>query len=326
MRYGVTQDGSDIRHEVVLSESLGSPEALSDVHGASAVEVSTAKSGREVPVARLLRLLRALASADGSRGVEASRLLDVAGYDAGTPKSAMSSLQRDLRRLTDAGWRIENVAPEGSDARYVLHPNDLATRAGLTPGEQSVLEEALEAAADDAALPVDPPEGLALARRAVEAHCVIEMTYGGKLRRVHPMRLHSAGGHWLLRARDEHDEAVKWFRIEKIEQPSLDDPGSAPQDIEDPEDSLDPHRWPIDPPTEIELEVGAGHLPYVRQTMRLPLDVADRPDGSHHVRVTITNRRALTDWLVTMGTRVRLLGPADLRRDVLARFEAVARG
>jgi predicted DNA-binding transcriptional regulator YafY len=277
-------------------------------------------------VARLLRLLRTLAAAEGWRAVEASRLLAVADYNAESDKSAMSSLQRDLRRLTDAGWRIENVAPDGSDARYVLHPNELATRAGLTPGEQSVLEAALEAAAGVASTLTDPPDELALVRRAVEAHCVIEMTYGGRLRRVDPMRLHSAAGRWLLRARDEHDEAVKWFRIEKIEQPSLDDPGSAPEHIEDPEDSLDPHQWRIDVPTEIELEVGAGHLPYLRQTLRLPLDVAGRPDGGHLVRVTITNRRALTDWLVTMGTRVRLLGPADLRREVLARFEAVARG
>ncbi|QKE84397.1 WYL domain-containing protein [Arthrobacter sp. NEB 688] len=282
-------------------------------------------SSRVAPVARLLRLLRTLAASDGPRGLEAARLLDVAGYDAGNPKSAMASLQRDLRRLTDAGWQIENVSPEGSDARYVLFPNDLASRAGLTPGEQSVLEEALNSATGTSEI-ADPPGGLALARRAVDAHCVLEMTYGGRLRRVQPLRLHSAGGRWLLRARDEHDEAVKWFRIEKIEQPSLDDPGSAPEHIEDPEDSLDPHQWRIHAPTDIELEVGAGHLPYVRQTLRLPLDVADRPDGKHHFRVTITNRRALTDWLVTMGTRVRLLGPADLRRDVLAHFEAVARG
>ena len=288
--------------------------------------VSSPGTSREAPVARLLRLLRALAAADGPRGLAANQLLEVAGYDTGTVKSAMASLHRDLRRLADAGWRIENVAPDGSEARYVLHPNELATRAGLTPGEQSVLEQALEAAAGDASPLPDPPDELALARRAVEAHCVIEMTYGGRLRRVQPLRLHSASGRWLLRARDEHDEAVKWFRIEKIEQPSLDDPGSAPEHIEDPEDSLDPHQWRIDVPTEIELEVGAGHLPYLRQTLRLPLDVADRPDGSHRVRVTITNRRALTDWLVTMGTRVRLLGPPDLRGDVLARFEAVARG
>lgn len=312
-RYGdVLLDGIDVR-----SSGADSPDPAL---------LSSAGASREAPVARLLRLLRALAAADRRSGVEGNQLLEVAGYDTGTVKSAMASLNRDLRRLTDAGWRIENVASEGSEARYVLHPNELATRAGLTPGEQSVLEAALEAAAGGASTLADPPDELALARRAVEAHCVIEMTYGGRLRRVQPLRLHSASGRWLLRARDEHDEAVKWFRIEKIEQPSLDDPGSAPEHIEDPEDSLDPHQWRIDAPTDIELKVGAGHLPYVRQTLRLPLDVGDRPVGSHHVRVTITNRRALTDWLVTMGTRVRLLGPADLRGDVLARFEAVARG
>ncbi len=59
----------------------------------------------------------------------------------------------------------------------------------------------------------------------------------------------------------------------------------------------------------------------------LGLSVSETPDGDR-VRLTVrmTNRRALTDWLVTMGERVLLAGPEDVRREFLARLEAVARG
>ncbi|PKW25725.1 helix-turn-helix transcriptional regulator [Phycicoccus duodecadis] len=278
-------------------------------------------------MARLLRLLRALAAGDARRGVAADQLIRIGDYRLEDQKAAMSSLQRDVRRLGDAGWWIENVAPAGSPARYVLHPNDLAERAGLTPGEQSVLEEAL------AALPVHPPEAsevappvaIATVRRAVDARCVLEMTYNGTLRRVHPMRLHNPPGRWLLRALDEHDGVVKWFLIHRIENPSLDDPGSARTGIDDPEDSLNPHEWRVDPPTEVELAVAPEHQHLVRHTLNLAVGHADGEVGER-VEVTVTNRRAFMDWLVTMGERVVLLGPEDVRRDFLDRLEAVARG
>ncbi len=44
------------------------------------------------------------------------------------------------------------------------------------------------------------------------------------------------------------------------------------------------------------------------------------------VRVVVTNRAALFLWLVEMGTRVRLVGPDEVREPFLARLREVARG
>ncbi len=55
---------------------------------------------------------------------------------------------------------------------------------------------------------------------------MVEMTYNDTLRRVHPIRLTHPPGRWLLRARDEHDQVVKWFLLHKIEVVSLDEPGN----------------------------------------------------------------------------------------------------
>ena len=290
-------------------------------------EVSTSAKLKEPPVARLLRLLRTLAAADHERGIEAPRLLRVADYGIEDQKSSMASLQRDLRRLSDAGWRVENAAPPGEVARYVLHPNDLAERAGLTPGEQSALEAALEARAvppvesDHAA----PHPNMTTVRRALDAGCVIEMTYDGPLRRVHPIRLHNPPGRWLLRAKDEYDGVVKWFLVHKIEDPSLDDPGTAEPDVEDPEDSLNPQRWRVDPPVDARLRVASEHVVFVRQSLGLPVRTEEVGEVVTVV-VLVTNHRAFMDWLVSMGTRVRLVGPEDLRRRFLGRLKAVARG
>ena len=44
------------------------------------------------------------------------------------------------------------------------------------------------------------------------------------------------------------------------------------------------------------------------------------------VRVVVTNRAALFLWLVEMGTRVRLVGPDEVRGQLLDRLREVARG
>ena len=287
------------------------------------------RTRREPPVARLLRLLRALAAGDATQGVAAPVLVSLGGYPAEDRDAAMTQLQRDIRRLGTAGWQIENVAQWGSIARYVLHPNDLAERAGLAPGEQSALEAALAAMGEHVVEEVSvlAPPVIAPIRHALEGHCVIEMTYDGKLRRVHPMRLHNPPGRWLLRATDEYDDVAKWFLLNKIENLSLDDPGTARAGIEDPDDSLDPHRWIVDPPVIAELLVEPEHVVHVRQTLDLPINVDGGEDaGQCSVTLEVTNRRALFDWLVTMGTRVRLVGPPELLEEFLGRLEAVAGG
>lgn len=323
---GVANDGQGVAND-----------ACGALHAEPAEPAGAAPQGRrDPPVARLLRLLRALAAGDGARGFAAADLVSLGGYPADDRDAAMTQLQRDIRRLGTAGWGIENIAALGSPARYVLHPNDLAERAGLAPGEQSALEAALAAQGEHVVerASIQAPPVIGRIRHALDRHCVIEMTYDDKLRRVHPMRLHNPPGRWLLRAMDEHDDVIKWFLLNKVQNLSLDDPGTARVGIEDADDSLDPHRWRVDAPVTAELMVEQQHVVHVRQTLDLPISVISVIRGNRdveddpNVRLTleVTNRRALFDWLVTMGPRVRLAGPPDLLRDFLGRLEAVADG
>ena len=153
---------------------------------------------------------------------------------------------------------------------------------------------------------------------------LVSMTYRGQLRQVHPVRLHTTPAGWWLRARDE-DGMVKWFRLDRMTSVQLAEPWSADPDIEDPGDSLNPHTWAEDPPQSVHLSVPVEHLHSVLLTF--PHAEVDRGGAAEaQVQIEITNRAAFFGWLVEMGTRVRLTGPADVVDDVRARLEAVARG
>lgn len=282
------------------------------------------ESRNVVAMGKVLRLLRALAAA-GPRGVGGAELVALGGYPTESPKAAESQLKRDLNSLTNAGWLIENTAEPGMPAIYVMSPHDLADRAGLTVGEQSALEAVLAARGHEALGDDDGvPEALAPVRHAVELHCLVRVAYRGRVREVHPLRLHTAPGRWLLRGRDD-DGVVKWFRVDRMGEVTLGAPGSADADAPDPTDSLDPHEWQLDPPVLAELAVAPEHLGLVRRT--LPVESVTEADGGVlAVTSRVTHRAAFLDWLMTMGERVRLTGPPALRDDVLGHLEEVARG
>ncbi|MEO5747694.1 MAG: WYL domain-containing protein [Humibacillus sp.] len=273
-------------------------------------------------VSRLLLLLRHLA-ASGSAGMPRAELVTLANYGAANPHSEEARMQQDLKRLRDAGWGITNVSAAGEQGRYVLQRRDLA---GLTAGERSVLQAVLDLHAENG-LPNpadrDVPECIWQVAKAVDHHSIVSMTYRGQLREVHPVRLHTTPAGWWLRARDE-DGMVKWFRLDRMTSVQLAEPRSAEADIEDPGDSLNPHTWAEDPPQSVQLSVAVEHLHSVLLTF--PDAEVDRVGGDDaRVQIKITNRAAFFGWLVEMGTRVQLTGPAEVLDDVRSRLEAVAR-
>ncbi len=316
-----------------MGDSRGSElhEYLSERLAAEVVGVGAAPTRRgtrdDEAVSRLILLLRHLAAA-GERGMSAPELTVLAGYPAGNEKVAEASLLRDLKRLADAGWDYARVSQPGEVARYVLRRRDLADRVGLTSAEHSVLEALLAFRAEGGLPEPDAPDVPAVIRavaQAVDHHCAIAMRYKGRLRQVEPIRLHTTPAAWWLRARDE-DGQCKWFRLDRMTDVELDIPGSAAADIDDPDSSsLNPHRWVEDPPTEVVLEVGREHLAMVLATFEGAVVDPDEEDPAR-VRVVVTNRAALFLWLVEMGVRVRLVGPDEVREQILQRLRQVADG
>ena len=278
------------------------------------------------PVSRLILLLRHLAAA-GERGLTAPELIRLGGYPADKEKVGEASLLRDLKRLATSGWDYRRVSGDGEVARYVLQRRDLADQVGLSPAERSVLEALLTFRAEER-LPepgaTDVPVVIRKLAQAVDHHCVVAMRYRDRHRQVEPIRLHTTPAAWWLRARDD-DGHCKWFRLDRMHEVELDIPGSAAAVIaDDPLSSLNPHTWVEDPPTDTTLEVGREHLPMVLSTFPGAEVVAGEGEPVT-VHVTVTNRAALFLWLVEMGTRVRLVGPDELREQLLDRLREVAR-
>jgi predicted DNA-binding transcriptional regulator YafY len=313
-----------------LREQLGEgpvEDRAAPAPAADLTPAAVARPGRPDAVSRLILLLRHLAAA-GERGLTAPELVELGGYPDDKEKVAEASLLRDLKRLAAAGWQYERVSGEGEVARYVLHRRNLADQVGLAPAERSVLEALLAYRAEHV-LPEsgarDVPVVIRKLAQAVDHHCVVAMRYRDRHRQVEPIRLHTTPAAWWLRARDD-DGHCKWFRLDRMHDVELDIPGSAAADIaDDPLSSLNPHTWVEDPPTTTTLEVGREHLPMVLSTFP-EADVEPGEADPAMVQVVVTNRAALFLWLVEMGTRVRLVGPDDVRGPILARLREVARG
>ena len=74
--------------------------------------------------------------------------------------------------------------------------------------------------------------------------------------------------------------------------------------------------WEIDPPVEVTLRTSTDHQPDVRRWLGEP--AAEEVDGGDvTMRYVVTNRAALRQRLYELGRRVVLVGPEEIRRELV---------
>lgn len=187
--------------------------------------------------------------------------------------------------------------------------------------------------------------GLDVVQRAVSARCLLRFDYRGSSREVHPYRLYLRAGGWYLRARQSDGEDVKTFRVDRMAAPSLAQPGTAEAPPPDSHPSVDPVAWQVDPPLVARLATTAEHVPQVRALLGGATVIGGgRGDGDGDgngggdgpgdagvdaevlLDVPVTHRSAFRGRLFELGSRVRLLGPEELRDDVRAHLLGVLAG
>jgi predicted DNA-binding transcriptional regulator YafY len=304
---------------------------------------------------RLTQILFVL-SRSPDRTATAERLLAHVAYGASAPEDRRRQLVRDIRHLTELGWEISAVGAEGEAGRYRLVAGDLRLRVDFSPQEQAELQRAariaeLSGLAEDLGpstssaprsfVPRTEDVGpLEAVQRAVSAHCLLSFDYRGTRRTVHPHRVHLRTGGWYLRAREEGGAEVKTFRMDRLEQVRLDQPGTADVPPSDTHLRIDPIAWQIDPQLQAVLATTADHAPQVRTMLAGPDPeaVVEDPAGSTAavevgaqadevvLRLPVTHRAAFRGRLYELGSRVRLLGPPELRDEVRAHLLAVVAG
>lgn len=279
---------------------------------------------------RLVRLATALHHA-GKVGMAAKDLARVAGFEGGA--DPISQLGREFRHLRQLGWEIESFGGVGENGRYRMTTVDNRLRVKLTPGQQAALRRAaLLANRDDlagklgladkpAAIPAAAPAASTIAElatviRALGDSSLLRFRYNGSARVVHPESVRTQNGTWYLHGLEDGAEQPKNFVVTRMSEVEADAPGTATRPAVTQHPQLHPMSWQIDPPVEVTLEAPSEYAADVRRWLGNPS--AESETGSVTTLVyTVTHRAALRSRLHELGPRVTLVGPDDVKQELI---------
>ncbi len=294
---------------------------------------------------RLVRLAAALWRAE-REGVDADVLVQVGGY-VGQPDGNREQLARDLRLLSRQGWLVENIAEDGSTARYRMVTIDNRLRLRLSPEESAALQRAgLVADRPDllARLGLDPstdvlerpfvaeapPANDELSRvlTSLTQHSRLRFVYKGRPRVADPQSVLPRSGSWTLVAVEVGQQDPKHFVVDRMREVSLDAPGTAAVRGREPRATLDPLSWVVEAPLAVSVTTSSAFRGDVEALLGRPTSAREDAAGDGHVQLTYTvsNASAFRSRLYELGRRVRVLGPAEFRESMLAELRAVAGG
>ena len=260
------------------------------------------------------------------------------------------AFERDKDDLRDLGvpLRIERAPDRDVDA-YRIRPEDYyLPDPGLDPEELAALHLAslavrLDGLADReaiwklgglaeagvevpqvATLPSD--ERLGPLFGAITQRQVVEFRYRGEPRRVDPHRLDFRRGRWYLTGHDHARHDTRNFRLDRVEGPVavVGRPGSFDRQGAHPGLRLEAWRFGDDEPVEAELLVDAGRAVWARRQLGDDAVAEERPDGSVVFRLPVLNRAAFRSFALDLLEHAEVLGPPELRRDVVAWLEDLA--
>jgi len=285
---------------------------------------------------RLMRLASVLHNA-GPQGVPVQTLLAVAGFaDA---KDGTTQLTREFRHMRELGWQIDNIGERGEHGRYRMTTVDNRLTLRLTPGQQAALRSAVLLAdrdelVDRLGLPTDgrPPEtvapvlsagyddALSAVLRGLRLGSVLTFRYGGHERTVHPSSVRTQNNKWYLVGREEGDDILKTFVASRMGAVGVGAPGSAERQSSARHHGLHPMTWEIDPPIEVVLRAPADFVPDVHRWLGEPQREEKTDDGVRLVYL-VTHRAALRRRVYELGPRVEVVGPEEIRDEIIAELE-----
>ena len=265
------------------------------------------------------------------------------------------AFERDKAALRGIGVPIEQEIVVGTDhagqtrywidrERYELQGLELdpdetralqvamaATRPGSSSGQEAMWKiggGVLDTAATVAAV-VPDAEALPVLREAVSSATSVHFRYRDVDRRVDPWGVLLRSGFWYLVGHDHERNARRTFRIDRIDGDAvLGDPATVarPADF-DPREAV-----PNDPKligaagdvTEAIVRIEAGRADAVVRELGADRVVERSADGAVVARVPCANLPAFRSWLLGFVDQAEVLGPDDVRADVIGWLEAIA--
>jgi predicted DNA-binding transcriptional regulator YafY len=155
----------------------------------------------------------------------------------------------------------------------------------------------------------------------------VTFDYRGRARRVEPQRLSFRNGHWYLAGRDTDAADDRSYRLDRIESDVVTGadagaferaPGEAPS-------VSSPWETGGDAPVVGHLLVDADQAVWAAGHVGADAVEERRPDGSVVLAVRVTNRDAFRSFVLGFLDHAEVLGPADLRAEMVAWLEALCR-
>ena len=311
----------------------------------------------QVRLERLLRLIAALIEATRFLSIEElhervgiARGQDSAGYPENL-SAAKRAFHRDMNQLIDVGipvisgqvpgqeretlgYRIRKQdysLPEmdfEADELAALHRAATAVRFDGVSGSEALWKlggrvgEGTDA--ELAELPVHP--ALADLFRAVTEQRVANFAYGGQPRAVEPWTLAFDQGHWYVVGHDRGRDDKRTFRVDRIEDDvELGIPGGFQQ----PEGTagwvpIQPWKFGPDPEITARLKVDPDQAVWAAR--RLGQEPSERDsDGSVIFEVAVRSPDAFRSLVLEFLEHAELLGPPELRADLVAWLEELSR-
>ncbi len=300
---------------------------------------------------RLTNLIAVLL--DTGRPLTLEEIADrVPGYPE-DPGTRRRQFERDKSTLRDIGVPISLEALYAFDHEtgyrihrrdYELPPLDLTddervalhlavTAVGLEGGEGRHALWKLggaegTGAAPLAALPSVP--ALPLLFDAYRRRAEVRFAYRGEPRRLWPYGVVFRNGHWYAVGHDADRDAIRAFRANRIEgDVDLGEPGAfEPPAGFDPSSALrdEPWRFGDEEPVEARVRVGAPQAAWVVAEVGEQAVEERGDDGSVVLRMAVTNRAAFRSFVLGLLDAAEVLGPPELRAEMVEWLETLAAG
>jgi predicted DNA-binding transcriptional regulator YafY len=301
---------------------------------------------------RLLNLTAALLDTPRPLTVEEIREL-IPGYPD-NEASFRRSFERDKDDLREMGVPIEVVPVPGTDPPqqgYSISPQQYYLRdPGLQPDELAALRLAARAVrldddggtadvdrfrklggvdattAESAALASIPttPDLEDLFRATLERR-IVSFDYGGERRRTRPYRLDFQRGRWYLTAFDETRDGERHFRVDRIDGAvDVDSTSQFDRPAHTPGLRVDPWQLGEGEPVEARVRFDADQVVQARAQLGDDSTWELDEDGSAVATIPVTNRDGFRSFVLGFLDHAEVLGPPDLRAEIVDWLEALA--
>jgi proteasome accessory factor B len=218
--------------------------------------------------------------------------------------------------LAASAVRLEGAAAEEGLAKLAAVQG--ADEVGAaTPQQQTAL--------DVTALPAESDLGALFG--AVVDRRPVRFVYRGEERKVDPYRLDYQRGRWYLTGFDHRRGEERLYRLDRIagDVTVLDGPAFERPPTVTPSGPVESWRLGEGEPVMARLAVDAPQAPWVVDHLGNDAITERRADGSVVVELPVTNPGSFRSFALSFLDHAEVLGPPELRDDMLAWLEELAR-